>query len=277
MRLGRTSGAALTAEDAVEADADTIVTSTLNLGSAVPRRAVRPPAREPVRPAQRTVPFSRNRPVDSSPRSRFDLTTPLLYAPPDDGNSVRRGRHATAAGKADWAHHRAVPLFRQNRRVIIGAAITLVFVVIGISLPEWGESSASGKPCAPFYVGKQDSDLCADARGAVITDNLTVSATSLAATDNGIGGLSLCSDVTLTNNSGDKQNYSAVDFRIENPSGEMNSPTSGTLLHTAGTLAPGGTKTGTICHPSTAQTGLYAVIYQPSVLGARRGVWVSQR
>jgi Domain of unknown function (DUF4352) len=106
-------------------------------------------------------------------------------------------------------------------------------------------------------------------------DNLTVSATSLAATDNGIGGLSLCSDVTLTNNSGDKQNYSPVDFKIQNPSGEMNSPTSGTL-HTAGTLAPGGTKTGTICHDSTAQTGLYAVIYEPSVLGAQRGVWLYQ-
>jgi len=166
-----------------------------------------------------------------------------------------------------------VRLFNENRLVILGAVLTLVSVVIGISVAGWGDGS--GKPCAHFYAGERGSDMCADASGTVSMGNLTVSATSLAATDNGTGGLALCTSVTLTNDSVDQQDYSVADFKIQNPAGEMAPTTSGTL-RTAGALGLGGTKTGTICDNRPLQRGLYALVYEPSVLGARRGVWLTQ-
>jgi hypothetical protein len=121
--------------------------------------------------------------------------------------------------------------------------------------------------------------VCADARGSVSLDNLTVSATPLASTDDETGGLSLCSSVTLTNNTGDKQDYNAQDFKIQNPAGASSAPDASDLGGTlrSGALGPGGTKTGTICDRRPAQKGLYAVVYQPSLFGDQRGVWLSQR
>lgn len=116
--------------------------------------------------------------------------------------------------------------------------------------------------------------MCADARGTVSLDNLTVSATPLASTDDETGGLALCSSITLTNDTGDKQDYNAQDFKIKNPAGEAGAPNAGGTL-SSGSLGPGGTKTGTICDARPAQKGLYAVVYQPSLFGDQRGVWLS--
>jgi hypothetical protein len=44
---------------------------------------------------------------------------------------------------------------------------------------------------------------------------LTVTATPLKNTDNGFGGKSLCSEITLKNDSGDSQDYNALNFKIQ--------------------------------------------------------------
>lgn len=151
----------------------------------------------------------------------------------------------------------------------------LVLSVVGYTV--W-RGSEPGRPCAPDYPDKQGSDVCADARGTVAMDNLTVSATPLAATDNGSGGLTLCSDVTLSNNTGSKQDYNVQDFKIQNAAGQQDGPdlsaVSGTLR--SGSLGPGGTKTGRICDDRPAQKGQYALIYAPSLFDYQRGVWLSQ-
>jgi hypothetical protein len=162
---------------------------------------------------------------------------------------------------------------RDHQRAILGALVAVAVLLLGAEVTGW--SSAPGKPCGPPYPGKLRTDVCADSGGTIVMDNLTVSATSLAETDNETGGLSLCSSVTLTNDSGDEQDYSAADFKIQNPAGDMTTTGSGTL-HTAGTLDPGGTKTGTICDNKATQPGTYALIYEPSILGAQRGVWLTQ-
>jgi hypothetical protein len=158
---------------------------------------------------------------------------------------------------------------------VLAAAVILVLVVIGAGLAGWGH--APGKSCGLFYAGKLESDVCADAGGTASVDSLTVSATPFALLDNAAGGgLALCTSVDITNDSGDDQNYSIVDFKIQNPAGEMTSTTSGTLQASA-SLAPGGTESGTLCDTRPVQTGVYALIYEPSVLGAQRGVWLTER
>jgi hypothetical protein len=211
------------------------------------------------------------------------MTPAPPYAPQPGDNVPPRTPRARAAAKAGKVHRRASAPRQEDKRVIFGGAI--IVVVFGISFAGCGGSSFShstravpGTPCAISYIGKRDSDVCADASGTVTVDNLTVSATPLAATGDGSGGISLCSNVTLTNSSGDSQDYDALDFKIQNPSGDLEPPSSlgisGTLH--AGTLAPGGTKTGKVCDDKPERKGLYALIYKPSSFGAQRGVWLSQ-
>jgi hypothetical protein len=196
------------------------------------------------------------------------------HTPPCGGSSPRRGRHAKLPARTSWVNRSAAPLFQERKRLILGAVVTSVVVALGISLTGWGDPPP-GKPCALSYAGKQGSDVCADSSGTVTTGDLTVNATPLATAGPRSGSLSLCSKVTLTNNGDDTQDYHAADFKIQNPSGEMNSPTSGTL-HTAAALAAGGTETGTICDDRALWSGQYAVIYEPSVGGSRRDVWLTQ-
>ena len=151
-------------------------------------------------------------------------------------------------------------------------------VAIGVTVTGWGRP---GSPCEPDYIGKQSSDVCADSRGTVSLDNLTVSATPLASADDEAGGIALCSSVTLSNNTGEKQDYNAQDFTIQDPTGAAGSDDGsgapairGTLR--SGALGPGGTKTGTICDHRPSRKGLYAVFYEPSLFGGQRGVWLSR-
>lgn len=192
---------------------------------------------------------------------------------PGTDESTRRGRHAKPAAGAGWARDRALPLLRENRRVVLAAAVILVLVVVVARIAGWG--SSPGKSCGLFYAGNQGSDVCADAGGTASMAGLTVSATPLALLDNAAGARSLCTSIELTNDSGDDRAFSAVDFKIQNPAGEMTSTINGSL-RAAGTLAAGESATGTMCDDRPAQAGVYALIYEPSVLGAPRGVWLSE-
>jgi hypothetical protein len=211
-----------------------------------------------------------------SHRLKHEPERPAAASPPRGGDSARNARHAKVAPGAGRSRRRPSAPFYESRRVIVAAAFIAVLIVIGIGLVRWFVS-APGNPCAPDYVGKQSSDVCADAGGTVSLDNFTVSATPLAASDDETGGIALCSSITLTNNSGDKQDYNSQDFKIQDPNGEANPDSpgiSGTLR--SGALGPGGTKTGTICDGRPARRGLYALVYQPSLFGEQRGVWLSQ-
>jgi sugar (pentulose or hexulose) kinase len=66
-----------------------------------------------------------------------------------------------------------------NKRVLVGAAIIVVSVVIGTGFAGWGAGlfspdahAAPGTPCALSYIDQRDSDLCADASGTVSLHNL---------------------------------------------------------------------------------------------------------
>lgn len=202
---------------------------------------------------------------------------PTDPAPARGGGPARRARHAKPPARTARTNRRTPTPFHQNKRLLFGAVIVAALAVSVVSYVVW-RGAGPGRPCGPEYLGKQGSDICADDRGTVAMENLTVSATPLAATDNGSGGLTLCSDVTLSNNSDAKQDYNIQDFRIQNPAGQQDAPDpsviSGTLR--SGSLGLDGTKTGRICDDGRAQKGLYALIYSPSLFDSRRGVWLSQ-
>ena len=191
----------------------------------------------------------------------------------NNGKPARGGRHAKPASGASRVGDRAMELVRENRRVALAAAVAVALIVIAVLIAGRGGSPA--ETCGLFYPGKQQSDVCADTGGTASTANRTIRATPLALLDNAAGGQSLCTTIDLTNDSGDDQNYSPADFKIQNPAGEVASTTSGTL-RTVGTLASGETATGTLCDDRPVQAGVYALIYDPSVLGAQRAVWVSE-
>ena len=139
-----------------------------------------------------------------------------------------------------------------------------------------GGSASGGTPCAADYADKQPKDVCADVNGTVTLQGLTVTATPLKNTDNGFGSKSLCSEIALKNDSGESQDYNALDFKIQTPSGDVSTTSTmglGSTLN-SGTLVAGGTKTGTICRDNATEKGQYVVIYKPNSFMDDRAVWL---
>jgi hypothetical protein len=76
-----------------------------------------------------------------------------------------------------------------------------------------GRAATGGTPCAADYADKQPEDVCADTNGTVTLQGLTVTVTPLKSDSNGIGGRSVCIDVTLKNDSGESKDYNAHIFK----------------------------------------------------------------
>ena len=91
-----------------------------------------------------------------------------------------------------------------------------------------------------------------------------------------LGSKSLCSEISLKNDSGESQDYKALDFKIQTPSGDVSTTSTmgvGSTLN-SGTLVAGGTKTGTICRDKATEKGQYVVIYKPNSFMDERAVWL---
>jgi Domain of unknown function (DUF4352) len=164
----------------------------------------------------------------------------------------------------------------------------LLLIVIAVPSSGGGEKTSStagtatGSPAGSAtssgadYADKQARDVCADANGMVTLQDLTVAATPLKSSRNGIGGKSLCTDVTLENSGDGSQDYNALDFKIQTPSGDvssMNTMGIGSTLN-SGTLVAGGTKTGKLCRDGADEKGQYVVIYKPNAFMDERAVWL---
>lgn len=214
--------------------------------------------------------------------------------PPPGGynpNGPQTPQDAKARAKAEKAYRKAQRPFYKKKRFSIPALFLLLIVVIAAtagggdktsSTAGGGAGSATGTgapggtSCAEDYADKQPKDVCADANGTVTLQGLTVTATPLKNTDNGIGGKSLCSEISLKNDSGESQDYNALNFKIQTPSGDVSSTSTmgiGSTLY-SGTLVAGGTKTGTICRDDATEKGQYVVIYKPNAFMDERAVWL---
>ena len=215
--------------------------------------------------------------------------------PPQYGGYDRNGpqtpQDAKARAKAEKAYRKATRPFYKKKRYIVPALFLLLIVVLAAAAGGGDETSnnagsaggaaasgaaSGGTACAADYADKQPTDVCADANGTVTLQGLTVTATPLRNTDNRFGTKSLCSEITLQNGSGESQDYNALDFKIQTPSGDVSSTSTmgiGSTLN-SGTLVAGGTKTGTICRDDATEKGQYVVIYKPNPFLDDRAVWI---
>jgi hypothetical protein len=208
-----------------------------------------------------------------------------------DPNGPQTPQDAKARAKAEKAYRKAQRPFYKKKRFILPALLLLLVVIISATAGGGdGTRSASGTgagttaagaasdgtPCAADYADKQTTDVCADANGTVTLEGLTVTATPLKSTNDGIGGKSLCSDVTLRNGSDESKDYNVFDFKIQTPSGDVSSTSSagiGSSLN-SGTLVAGGTKSGKVCRDDATEKGQYVMIYKPNAFVDDRAVWL---
>ena len=204
-----------------------------------------------------------------------------------DPNGPQTPQDAKARARAEKAYRKAQRPFYKKKRFIFPALFLLLIVIIVASSGGGSKTTSAagdtttndtsgGAPCAGDYADKQAEDVCADANDTVTLQGLTVTATPLKTSDNGIGGRSLCTDVTLKNGSGESKDYNALDFKIQTPNGDVATASAmgvGATLG-SGTLVAGGTKSGKLCRDDATEKGQYVVIYKPNPWMDDRGVWL---
>jgi hypothetical protein len=208
-----------------------------------------------------------------------------------DPSAPQTPQDAKARAKAEKAYRKAQRPFWKKKRFILPALFLLLIVVIAATAgggdktgstagagagSAAGGAASGGTACAEDYADTQPKDVCADANGTVTLQGLTVTATPLKSTDNGIGGKSLCSEISLKNNSDESKDYNVFDFKIQTPSGDVSSMSSagiGSSLN-SGTLVAGGTKSGKVCRDDATEKGQYVVIYKPNAFLDDRAVWL---
>lgn len=208
-----------------------------------------------------------------------------------DPNGPQTPQDAKARAKAEKAYRKAQRPFWKKKRFILPALFLLLIVAIaatagggetsttaGAGGSAAGGAASGGTACAEDYADKQPKDVCADANGTVTLQGLTVTATPLESTDNGISGKSLCSDVTIRNGSDESKDYNVFDFKIQTPSGDVSSTSSAGIGSTlaSGTLVAGGTKSGKVCRDDATEKGQYVLIYKPNAFMDDRAVWLSK-
>lgn len=180
-----------------------------------------------------------------------------------------------------------------GRSLILVVVILLVLLVGGGSLllltraGRGSNEAATGGPsastivstsCQGFtYPKSQSNDICVDYTNTLTLDGLTMAAIALAPTPNGSGGRSLCSTLTLTNNSGKPQDFNVASFRVQKPDGDIEVPSSvGTPDGlTSGTLAEGAIQKGNVCVNDKGALGQYVLIYYSSRSSDQRGIWLT--
>jgi hypothetical protein len=208
-----------------------------------------------------------------------------------DPNGPQTPQDAKARAKAEKAYRKAQRPFYKKKRFILPALFLLLIVIIAATAGGGDKTSSTagsgagsaagtggpaGTACAEDYADKQPKDVCADASGTVTLQGLTVTATPLKNADNGIGGKSLCSEISLKNASGESKDYNVFDFKIQTPSGDVSSTSSAGIGSTlqSGTLVAGGTKSGKVCRDDATEKGRYVLIYKPNPFMDDRAVWL---
>lgn len=164
--------------------------------------------------------------------------------------------------------------------VAVVAAVTVAIVL----LVGFGNASNSinnavtpkpGRPSGyhgPAYPGMQVQDHVAGAPGASI-DLLgeTLTAGDLKRTPS-IFGPTVCAPVTVTNHSATTRDVGAVEWKLQQPDGVVQTfGITGSLQ--GGQVAPGGKAGGTVCFADTGQSGTFTLLWQ-QLLRVDRAVWL---
>ncbi len=130
------------------------------------------------------------------------------------------------------------------------------------------------------FPGKKDRDMAVKPGDEVQLSDWTTTAGALKSrTDPGFGK-QLCAPVTMLNRDDSAQDYNSYSWQLQSPSGDTKdlAISESNNAFGSGTLAPGGTKTGTLCWDNPGDSGTYVVLWQPDQFSSdARGAWVSKR
>jgi hypothetical protein len=176
------------------------------------------------------------------------------------------------------------------KRIWFWLLVIVLVIIIAVSAGSGGDDAAvsgngdttsdSGSaPAGPSFQGQQEGDTSAEPGQTITLDDVAITSTALVAGDATLGS-TLCTTVTIANNSDDQVSFNSFEYTLQDPAGAIRNATflgSDTLL-SSGDLATGGTVTGDVCFDDAAATGTYAVIYAPAFsFSSDRAVWVNNR
>lgn len=139
-------------------------------------------------------------------------------------------------------------------------------------------SPAASKPAAPSFPGEKGNDKVATPGGEVKLSGWTTTAAALTKVTDDAFGPQLCTNVTMVNRDDKSQSYYVYGWKLEAPSGDTKDVAISAHNNDWGNgdLAPGGSKSGTICFDDPGQPGSYVVLWQPDTFSSdARGAWVN--
>jgi hypothetical protein len=176
------------------------------------------------------------------------------------------------------------------KRIWFWLLVLVLVVIIAVSTSGGGdEATVSGSgdsssdseaaPAGPTFQGQTEKDTSAEPGQTITLDEVAMTSTALVEGDATLGA-TLCTTVTIANNSGEQVDFNSFEYTLQDPAGAIRNTTfmgSDNLL-SSGNLAPAGTVTGDVCFDATGATGTYAVIYAPAFSFSNdRAVWVNNR
>ena len=157
--------------------------------------------------------------------------------------------------------------------VVVFSAVDSAIQSIGTPT---GESGTNASCVGLTYLDQQTTDVCAGPNGSVLLFGANVSASPFQRATDQLGSTELCTNVTITNNSTGTVAFNVFDFKLQLPSGEVQSfefTTQSTLG--SGDLVVGGSKSGAVCFPDQPAGGQNVLIYKPNAFEAARGIWLA--
>ena len=161
----------------------------------------------------------------------------------------------------------------------VGAGLLILVVIliaIGVGEAEDEAEESAAKTCEGFsYPDQQKLDHCANAGGTVENFGLTVMAVNFRRIqDPTFAQPVICADVSYRNRDDETKNFNVFDWKLQTPSGRVQSfELTGATLH-SGQIVAGGTTSGSVCFEDTGERGQFVLIWKPDPVRSDRGTCV---
>jgi len=163
--------------------------------------------------------------------------------------------------------------------VMAGLVVVMIVVVAVVAGSKSSNSkSAAQKTCASFsYPDHQGNDHCGQSGQTVEDFGLTMTAANIRrATTDPILGPEICADVSYVNRSTSTKDFDEFDWKLQTPSGVVQSFEITDATLGSGQVVAGGNKSGTVCFKDNGEKGQFVLIWKPDPLRSDRGIWLFQ-
>ncbi|MEY2421097.1 MAG: hypothetical protein QOI95_1164 [Acidimicrobiaceae bacterium] len=161
--------------------------------------------------------------------------------------------------------------------LIVGGAffVLMAIVIIAVSSATKEKTASNEASCAAVtYADHQTGDQCADAQSQVKLQGYTMTATNVRREPEAVFGPEICADVTYLNRADAASSYNEFEWKLQTPSGVVQSFELTDASLGSGQIVPGGTKSGTVCFKDNAETGQFVLIWKGEFFQSDRGIWI---